>query len=89
VPRLYNIHGNEVIPDTAIYIGRGSPLGNPFIIGRDGDRRQVIGAFRCLLATSAELQAAAEATRGHDLVCFCYPRPCHGQPVLDYLYGEG
>jgi len=87
VPRLYNIHGEEPIPDDAIYIGRGSPLGNPFVVGRDGTRSQCVAAFRCLLAEDKKLQAAAEATRGHDLVCFCYPKLCHGFPVLDYLYG--
>lgn len=29
-----------------VYIGRGSPFGNPFQIGRDGDRKQVIEKYR-------------------------------------------
>jgi len=29
-----------------IYIGRPSPLGNPFVIGRDGDREEVIRKYR-------------------------------------------
>ncbi len=29
-----------------IYIGRGSPFGNPFKIGKDGTRKQVIDKFQ-------------------------------------------
>lgn len=29
-----------------VYCGRGSLFGNPFKIGRDGDRKQVIQKFR-------------------------------------------
>ena len=28
------------------YIGRGSSIGNPYVIGKDGDRNQVINKFR-------------------------------------------
>jgi hypothetical protein len=28
-----------------VYIGRGSPLGNPYIIGKDGDRAEVIKKY--------------------------------------------
>lgn len=31
------------------YIGRGSPLGNPFVIGKDGSREQVIAKYRVWL----------------------------------------
>ena len=29
-----------------VYIGRGSKWGNPFIIGRDGNRKEVIDKYR-------------------------------------------
>ena len=35
-----------------IYIGRPSPLGNPFVIGRDGDREEVIRKYRDFLQTA-------------------------------------
>lgn len=28
------------------YVGRPSPLGNPFAIGRDGTRNEVVAAYR-------------------------------------------
>jgi hypothetical protein len=37
---VVNIRGR--VKGTYIYIGRGSALGNPFYIGRDGDRTEVI-----------------------------------------------
>jgi Domain of unknown function (DUF4326) len=33
------------VPHGAVYCGRGSPYGNPFVIGRDGDRDQVCERF--------------------------------------------
>ena len=32
-----------------IYIGRGSPYGNPFVIGKDVTREEVIEKFRLFL----------------------------------------
>lgn len=28
-----------------VYIGRGSPWGNPFVIGKDGDRKECIDKY--------------------------------------------
>ena len=43
------------VPHGAVYCGRGSPYGNPFVIGRDGDRDQVCEHFeREVLPTLAE-----------------------------------
>lgn len=33
------------VPAGAVYIGRGSKWGNPFRIGRDGDRAAVIAKY--------------------------------------------
>ena len=29
-----------------MYIGRGSPWGNPYVIGKDGNRTEVIARYR-------------------------------------------
>ena len=71
------------IPEDAVYVGRPSPWGNPFVIGRDGDRAAVIERYRRWLwneirqgrLDSAELAALA----GKDLVCWCAPEPCHAE----------
>jgi hypothetical protein len=67
-----------------IYIGRGSPWGNPFIIGIDGDRDAVCNSFEKYILPKLDL----EPLRGHNLVCFCAPKRCHGDSILKKLYGE-
>lgn len=75
-------------PGGSIYIGRPSKWGNPFIIGRDGSREEVVAKYREYVLASPQLLADLEELRGHDLVCYCAPLPCHGDVLLDLLYGE-
>lgn len=66
-----------------IRIDRTTKWGNPFIIGRDGDRTTVIAKHRDYLYEHPELVAAAkEELRGHDLGCWCAPHACHGDTLL-------
>ena len=63
----------------SVYIGRPSKWGNPFEIGRDGTRAEVIIKYREWLATQPELvEAARHELAGKNLRCFCTPLPCHG-----------
>jgi hypothetical protein len=39
----------EIHKGEGIYIGRPSLLGNPFVIGKDGDRAEVIAKYRIWL----------------------------------------
>lgn len=43
------------IPKGAVYIGRGSPWGNPFIIGKDGTRDEVIAKYEAYLDSNPKL----------------------------------
>ncbi len=70
------------VPAGAVYIGRGSKWGNPFRIGPDGDRVAVIARYERWLADQHHLLRALDEFRGRDLVCFCAPRPCHGDLLL-------
>ena len=81
--KVLNKHRHGV-PAGAVYIGRGSKWGNPFRIGPDGDRATVIAKYERWLARQYHLLAAADALRGHDLVCFCAPLPCHGDVLLRF-----
>jgi len=80
------------------YIGRPSPLGNPFVIGPDGDRAAVIDQYEQWLteiwnkggknAQLTELFRLAEIHRKQDLLtllCWCAPRPCHGDIIADFV----
>lgn len=61
-----------------VYIGRGSVWGNPFVIGRDGDRAEVIRRYEAHLASSPALIAMLPQLRGKRIACFCAPLACHG-----------
>ena len=76
MPRVLNKYGPKV--EGSVYIGRGSPYGNPFVIGRDGDRNEVIRRFECEVLPSMDVSKL----RGKDLVCFCAPKSCHGDGIL-------
>ena len=65
-----------------VYIGRPSKWGNPFVIGADGSRAEVISKYERMLMTSPTLQAALHELKGKDLVCWCSPQACHGDVLL-------
>lgn len=83
MPKVLNkYHGN--IPSDAVYIGRGSPWGNPFVIGKDGNREEVIQKYLDMLMENVTLGLRAQdELRGKDLVCFCAPKACHGDILLE------
>lgn len=81
-PQVFNKHHRNA-PDTAVYIGRGSPYGNPFKIGENGTREDVIALFEEYLMGSPDLlRRVKEELRDKDLVCFCKPAGCHGDVIL-------
>lgn len=66
-----------------VYIGRPSKWGNPFVIGRDGTRAQVIEKYRAWLTGNKVLMADLPALRGKRLGCYCKPKPCHGDVLAE------
>jgi len=66
----------------AVYIGRPSIWGNPFAIGRDGTRAEVIAKYESWLAQQPCLMAQLDRLRGRHLICWCAPLPCHGDVLL-------
>lgn len=65
-----------------VYIGRPSKWGNPFLIGRDGTRAQVIARYEQWLLDSPALRRDLTELRGKVLGCWCAPLPCHGDVLL-------
>lgn len=74
-------HGNKV-PPGAVNIMRGTPFGNPFVIGADGDRDAVIEQYRRWLWNRIKIDASfasqVRELHGRDLCCCCAPKACHG-----------
>ena len=71
-----------------VFIGRGSMWGNPFVLGRDGDREEVIAKYKKWIVTNPAIMACLGELRGKVLGCYCKPKPCHGD-VLVELVMEG
>lgn len=72
-----------------VYIGRGSDFGNPYVIGVDGDRDEVINKYREYFYNRIDkdpsFKLRVEGLRGKTLACFCKPKACHGDVIIDYL----
>lgn len=67
----------------AIYIGRPTKWGNPFAISPSRTREQAIDMYRDHLDRNPELvEDAKKELKGRNLVCFCAPKPCHGDVLL-------
>lgn len=66
-----------------VYIGRPSKWGNPFIIGKDGTREQIIEKYRAWVTANPELMAALPELVDRTLGCWCAPLPCHGDVLAD------
>lgn len=82
--KVHNKYHNTA-PKDAVYIGRGSIYGNPYVIGKHGTREEVIAKFQRDLEDSLDdplTQHALLALDGKDLVCFCAPMPCHGDVLI-------
>ncbi len=67
------------------YIGRGSIFGNPFRIGKDGNRTEVIEQYAHYLSRP---EAMIIVDRIYDLPedailgCYCHPKACHGEIII-------
>lgn len=78
------------IPKNAVFIMRGHPLGNPFVIGQHGTRPEVIYAYRQWLRDKILdndipiLIALRSLTEESSLTCCCKPQICHGDVVKEY-----
>ena len=78
-----------------IRIDRKTRWGNPFIIGKDGNRDDVIAKYRTWLwdEIKAERISVKDLAELHDrkLGCHCAPLPCHGDVLTaaaDWAYRQ-
>jgi hypothetical protein len=69
-----------------VYIGRGpnSVWGNPFEIGKDGTRDEVVEKYRQWLLQQPVLLEEIHKLHGKTLGCWCHPwQNCHGKVILE------
>lgn len=80
--------GTTASTSSRIFIGRPSKWGNPFVIGRDGDRMDVIEKYGFWLMKQPRLLASLRELQGKDLLCWCDPEPCHGHILIELANDE-
>ena len=68
-----------------IYIGRPSKWGNPFVIGKDGTRKEVIDKYRVYLFKNDYLLSCIDELEDKILGCYCKPLLCHGDVLIETL----
>jgi hypothetical protein len=79
--RVFNLHEDKW-EGRGVYVGRPSPLGNPFVVGRDGLREQVMENYRQWLW---QIVQAGRAGRYAEVppVTEEYVRTCQLRKLLD------
>jgi len=86
MPVFNHLTEREFIPADAVVIQRPSRWGNPFVIGRDGNREDVLGKHRAWLWDEIKVGRIAltdlVALDGAALLCCCAPMPYHGETLL-------
>ncbi len=81
---------------TAQYIGRGSPLGNPFVMKSEADRDEVCDQYQAWFNRKVEagdplvmneLRRLYKIAKSGELVlgCYCAPKRCHGETIKKFL----
>ncbi len=81
----FNILSEIELNQKTKYIGRPSIYGNPFEIGKDGTRVEVIEKFREYILDTKQiklLNTLKKELKGKILICWCAPLACHGDVLL-------
>lgn len=76
-----------------IYIGRGSIWGNPYSHEEHSaaeeivaTREEAIEKYRAYILSRPDLMARLEELEGKRLGCWCKPKSCHGEVLLELLW---
>lgn len=91
MPKVWNKHHKNA-PNDAVYVGRPSVWGNPYTHMKVGTiasytvktRDDAVTKFRDLVeGDSTFRQNIKEHLKGKDLVCWCAPKTCHADVLLE------
>jgi hypothetical protein len=85
-----NFHALKYAKDNDLYVqvDRWSDWGNPYLIGQDGDRDQVIESYQIYFGRKFGLQNKLHSLKGKALGCHCYPERCHGDHLKALADGK-
>ena len=65
-----------------VYIGRPGKWGNPFSIGKDGTREEVIIKYEEWARNNKKLLNDLHELKDKTLSCWCAPKACHGDVLI-------
>lgn len=79
-----------------IYIGRGSPLGNPFKMNSEKERPEVCAKYESyfyneinkdgrLRIEIKKIFRLAKDGNNINLQCYCSPKQCHGDTIKQFI----
>jgi len=80
-----------------VYVGRPTPLGNPFRLENEDQREEVVARYatwlegelrqgnREITRTLEELYRRLRHRGALTLLCFCAPKRCHAEVIADHL----
>lgn len=68
-----------------VLIDRTTKWGNPYLIGQDGTREEVIEKYHQWIVTQTTLMDSLHELKGKRLGCWCHPKPCHGWVLVDLI----
>lgn len=72
-------HGQDVV-----YVGAPTKWGNPFVVGRDGNQEECVEMYKAYIVTHPWIaDMAKKELKGKNLECWCSPKPCHADVLLE------
>ena len=89
MPNVYSHRaGAFPAPFGAVYVGRGTPFGNPFVMTHEkgegvGSREWACAEFRKYAIGRIQREPHwLDTLVGKDLICWCAPKKCHADTLL-------
>lgn len=70
-------------------IDRATDWGNPFELGKDGDRDYCCDCYARYLTMKKSLVKRLPELKGKVLACWCYPERCHGDHLAELANKKG
>jgi hypothetical protein len=76
-PRVWSKR-DPMVPHDAVYVGRGTQWGNPFVMRSEAERDMVCDRFEREVLPTLNVAPLV----GRHLICWCAPKRCHADALL-------
>jgi hypothetical protein len=85
--RVKSLRGNRTMEVGAVRIDRKSEWGNPYPMQgtSDAERTRVIKLYRQWIGQRPQLIEELRRRKPTALYCWCYPKACHGDVLIELL----